>query len=215
MLVIGPNTTGSEVALFVSRGGAERVRVSCRTPPNFTTRKFLGASVNITGIALNRIPPRIADQVGWLVQRIVVGELDRYGLPRSKDGIATTMRQQRKAPVYDDGFVTALKAGQLEIVAAVVGFDGPDVILADGTRIQPDAVIAATGYRRGLEPLIGDLGALDEAGNPLVNGGREHPSAPGMFFIGYRADLSGQLRLMRSDARGVAKAVKLQRQSAA
>lgn len=40
-----------------------------------------------------------------------------------------------------------------EIVAAVEGFDGPGVLLADGTRIQPDVVIAATGYRRGLEPV--------------------------------------------------------------
>jgi hypothetical protein len=58
-------------------------------------------------------------------------------------------------------------------------------------------VIAATGYRRGLEPLVGHLGVLDENGIPLVSGGNEHPSAPGLFFNGYRTNLSGQLRLMR------------------
>ena len=39
------------------------------------------------------------------------------------------------------------RPGRIEIVAAVEGFDGEDVLLADGTRIQPQAVIAATGYR--------------------------------------------------------------------
>lgn len=210
VLVVGPGTTGSEVAFLLSQGGAGRVRVACRTPPNLTTRKFLGASVNLTGIVLNRIPLRLADQVGWLVQRVLFGNLDRYGLPRSPEGVATTLSHRQVTPAFDSGFVSALKAGRIEIVAAVVGFDGPDVLLADDTRIQPDAVIAATGYRRGLESLLGHLGVLDQDGNPLVSGGSEHPSAPGMFFIGYRADLSGQLRLMRADSRAIARAVRRQ-----
>jgi putative flavoprotein involved in K+ transport len=211
VLVVGPGTTGSEVAVLLSRGGAGRVRVSCRTPPNLTARKFLGASVNIPGIALNHLPLRVADQIGWLTQRILFGNLDRYGLPRSPDGVATTLRHRQQTPAYDDGFVALLKAGQVEIVAAVVGFNGPDVLLADGARIQPDAVIAATGYRRGLEPLLGQLGVLNENDTPLVSGGNTHPSAPGLFFIGYRADLSGQLRLMRPDARAIARAVRRHR----
>ena len=64
--------------------------------------------------------------------------------------------------------MSLLKAGRIEIVAAVVGFDGPDVLLGDGARIQPEVVIAATGYRRGLEPLVGHFGVLDEDGIPLA-----------------------------------------------
>ncbi len=210
LLVVGPGTTGSEIAVLLSRGGAGRVRVACRRPPNLTARKFLGASVNLPGIALNHLPLRIGDQIGWLSQWMLFGNLDRYGLPRSPDGVAT-LNQRHQTPAYDDGFVAALKAGRIEIVAAVVGFDGPGVLLADGTRIQPDAVIAATGYRRGLEPLLGRLGVLDEDGVPLVTGGDQHPSAPGLFFNGYRHDLSGQLRLMRRDAHAIARAVRRQR----
>ena len=210
VLVVGPGTTGSEVAALLSRGGAGRVRVACRTPPNMTARKILGTSVNIHGLALERLPLRVADQIGWLAQRVLFGNLDRYGLPRPPIGIATQSRRQQ-APAYDSGFVGLLKAGRIEIVAAVVGFDGPAVSLADGTQIQPDAVIAATGYRRGLGPLVGHLGVLDEDGKPLVGGGGQHPSARGLFFNGYRSDLSGQLRLMRPDARAIARAVRRQR----
>src|ERR1700704_2089216 len=116
------------------------------------------------------------------------------------------MSERQQAPAYDSGFVRLLNARQIEIVPAVGGFDGPDVLLADDTRIQPEAVIAATGYRSGLEPLVGHLGVLDEYGVPLVSGGDEHPSARGLFFNGYRTDLSGQLRLMRPDARAIARA---------
>jgi putative flavoprotein involved in K+ transport len=213
VLVVGPGVTGSEVAALLSRGGAGRVRVACRTPPNLTARKILGASVNVHGLALERLPLRVADQIGWLSQRALFGNLDRYGLPRSPIGIATMSRRQQ-APAYDSGFVGLLKAGRIEIVAAVAGFEGPDVLLADETRIQPDAVIAATGYRRGLEPLVGHLGVLDEDGKPLVSGGGQHPSTGGLFFNGYRSDLSGQLRLMRPDARAIARAVRKQLQTA-
>lgn len=208
VLVVGPNTTGSEVANLISRGGARRVRLACRTPPNLVTRKFLGVPINIPGIALNRFPTSVGDQITGLMQRMLFGDLDQYGLPRSELGVATTMRRRRQAPAYDDGFIALLKDRQIEIVAAVVGFDGPSVSLADGTNIEPDAVIAATGYRRGLESLVGHLGVLDGDGNPLVNGGDSHVAAPGMFFTGYRADLSGQLRLMRLDARSIAKSVR-------
>jgi putative flavoprotein involved in K+ transport len=208
VLVVGPGTTGSEVAAYLAKGGAGRVRVACRTPPNLTARKILGSSINISGIVLNHLPVRVGDQLSWLSQRIIYGNLDQYGLPRSPRGLVTTMRYGQQAPAYAEAFVPLLKAGQIEIVAAVEGFDGPGVLLADGTRIEPEIVIAATGYRRGLEPLVGHLGVLGDVGIPLVSGGGQCPSAPGLFFTGYRPDLSGQLRPMRYEARAIAKAAK-------
>jgi cation diffusion facilitator CzcD-associated flavoprotein CzcO len=211
VLVVGPGTTGSEVAAYLAKGGAGRVRVACRTPPNLTTRKILGSSINISGIVLNHLPLRVGDQLSWLSQRIIFGNLDQYGLPRSPSGLATTMRHRQQAPAYAEEFVPLLKAGRIEIVAAVEGFDGPSVLLADGTQIQPEAVIAATGYRRGLESLVGHLGVLGKDGIPLVSGGSQHPSAPGLFFNGYRPDLSGHLRLMRPEARAIARAIRRQK----
>jgi putative flavoprotein involved in K+ transport len=209
VLVVGPGTTGSEIAALLSRGGAGRVRVACRTAPNVIARKALGVSVNVHGIVLNRVPIPVADEITWRLQRILFGNLEPYGIPRSPYGIATATFKRQQTPVYDDnGFVRLLKSGEIKIVPAVAGFDGSDVLLADGTRIQPGAVIAATGYRRGLEPLVGHLGVLDENGIPLVSGGTQHPSAPGLFFNGYRANLSGQLRLMRPDARAIARAAR-------
>jgi putative flavoprotein involved in K+ transport len=168
----------------------------------------LGSSVNIPGVALSHVPLRAADQVAWLTQLMMFGRLDRYGLPRAPLGIASTLAIRHQAAAYDDGFVDELKAGRIEIVAGVVGLDGADVLLVDGTRIQPEAVVAATGYHRGLEPLVGHLGVLNDDGIPAVSGGKQHPGAPGLFFNGYRADLTGQLRLMRYDARAIAATVR-------
>ena len=134
------------------------------------------------------------------------GDLSRFGLPKPPVGAATQLAVNQQAPACDAGFLDAVRAGRIEIVTAVVGFDGPAVHLADGSRLEVDAVIAATGYRRGLAPLVGHLGVLDERGTPIVTGGQQHPNAPGLFFAGFRGDLSGQLRLMRHDARSIARA---------
>jgi putative flavoprotein involved in K+ transport len=48
-----------------------------------------------------------------------------------------------------------MRTGGVELVGAVEAFQGSEVLLADGTHITPDVVIAATGYRPGLEELVG------------------------------------------------------------
>ena len=207
VLVVSAGVTGSELALFLAEGGAARVRVAVRTPPNVLRRCRLGIPLNPTAPILDRLPSSVGDRAAALTQRVIFGDLSPYGLPRSPIGLMSTLRERRVGPAIDDGFVDAVKEGRIEIVAAVEGFDGPDVILADGQRIQPDAVIAATGYERGLEPLVGHLGVLTENGEPAVVRGKAHPIAPGLYFVGYTVRLSGPLRNIRIDAKRMAQAV--------
>ena len=64
--------------------------------------------------------------------------------------------------------------------------------------------MAATGYSRGLEPLVGHLGVLDERGVPRVHGGPA--AAPGLRFVGY-APRPGQIGHMGREARQAAKQI--------
>jgi putative flavoprotein involved in K+ transport len=68
-------------------------------------------------------------------------------------------------------------------------------------------VIAATGFRTGLEPMVGHLGVLDERGEPVVHGGDEHPGAPGLHFVGYDVVLGGLFRFIGIQAKELARAV--------
>jgi putative flavoprotein involved in K+ transport len=69
-------------------------------------------------------------------------------------------------------------------------------VLADGSRMFPDAVVVATGYRPGLEPLVGHLTAFGEHGIPSPQS-RLH-------FIGMRIPISGFLHEVGMDARQIA-----------
>jgi putative flavoprotein involved in K+ transport len=211
VLVVGPGVTGSEVATFLAEGGAARVRAATRTPPNIFPRKWLGFPLNLAALMVDALPPKLADANGRMMQRLIYGDLSPYGLPFPPLGIRRTLQERFMGPAIDAGFVSAVKEGRIEIVPTVTALDGEDVVLGDGSRIQPDVVICATGYRRGLEGLVGHLDVLDERGMPRDWPKVEVKGAPNLFFVGYYSKVSGQLRQMRFEARRVARAVKRRR----
>ncbi len=77
-------------------------------------------------------------------------------------------------------------------------------VLDDGNRVAVDAVVAATGFRTGLEPLVGHLGVLDERGRPLVRDVEEPAGAPGLHFVGFEVTLGGTLRRAGIEAKQLA-----------
>jgi putative flavoprotein involved in K+ transport len=143
-----------------------------------------------------------------MIQKTAVGDLSKHGLPLPPPGAYSKFMRDDVTPILDVGLVPMLKEGKVQIVAAVDSFDGRDVVLADGSRIQPDAVIAGTGFKRGLEPLVGELGLIEPLkGRPIVHGIETHPNAPGLHFIGYSNPISGMFREIAIDARRIAKTV--------
>jgi putative flavoprotein involved in K+ transport len=203
-LVIGPGNSGTEIATQLATAGARRVRLAVRTPPNLMPPTTLGVPATWLARASESAPTELVDAGSRLLHRAVFGDLTSLGIPRAPLGIASEHRKRGMGPVLDRGFVAALKRGAIEIVPAVSGFDGAAVELSDGSTIEPDLVIAATGFRHGLEPLAGHLGVLDERGRPLVRDGHADQNAPGLFFNGFWFPLSGQLPGMRRSSRRIA-----------
>ena len=70
--------------------------------------------------------------------------------------------------------------------------------LVDKQRIEPDIVISATGYRTGLENILGHLNILDDTGIPPIQGAEQLQNYPGLWFTGMKLRLSGVL-LMAGD----------------
>src|SRR6185503_11072885 len=116
------------------------------------------------GVMLRPLPPAIVDQIGAAVARLTFGSLAAYGLPRAPRGLYTALLETDAIPILDVGLVDALRRGAVRPVAGVVRLDDRDVVLSDDTRVAPDAVIACTGFRTALEPIVGHLGVLDAHG---------------------------------------------------
>jgi putative flavoprotein involved in K+ transport len=202
VLVVGPGCSGMEIAYDLATGGASRVRLAVRTPPNIIVRSPVGP---LFARAMLKLPPERADRVMSRVRKKEIGDLTEYGLPEPEEGVFSRLRRLSVAPaIVDKEWIQAIRDRQIEVVAGVETLDETAVKLADGARIEPDAVIAATGYRCGLESLVGHLGVLDERGVPRAVLGEA--AAPGLRFIGY-VPRPAQLGLLGGEARRAAKAI--------
>ena len=202
VLVVGAGNTGTEIAAQLADAGAARVRIAIRTPPNLIAAETLRLPATPFGVLADRLPP-------WLVDRLTplfVRDLSEYGLPRSPYGLATEIRARGLGVVVDRGFGDAVRSGRVEALGPVERLEGADVVLASGERLRPDVVIAATGYRMGLEPLVGHLDVLRPDGRPAVFGGTSHPSAPRLYFNGYYQPIAGQLPELRRTSRSIGRA---------
>ncbi|WP_406326393.1 NAD(P)/FAD-dependent oxidoreductase [Streptomyces sp. NBC_01617] len=204
VLVVGIGNTGAEIAVDLVEGGASRVRIAVRTVPHIVRRSTAGWPAQATGILVRRLPVRLVDRAGRLMAKVAVPDLTEQGLPRPDTGLYSRVKDGA-IPVQDVGLIDAVRGGHVLPVATVDSFDKDAVVLADGTRITPDAVIAATGYRRALEPLVGHLDVLDARGRPVVHGGRTPKHAPGLYFTGFTNPISGMFREMALDARKIAR----------
>ncbi|MER8221406.1 NAD(P)/FAD-dependent oxidoreductase [Streptomyces sp. NPDC094143] len=207
VLVVGVGNTGAEIAVDLVESGASRVRLAVRTVPHILRRSTAGWAAQYSGILVRRLPVGLVDRMSRVQAKVTMPDLSAHGLPRPDTGLYSRVRQGA-IPVQDVGLIDAVRKGRVEIVAAVDGFeDGGGIALADGTRISPDVVIAATGYVRALDGLVGHLGVLDARGRPVVHGARTPRDAPGLYFTGFTNPISGNLREMAIDAVRIAKAV--------
>ncbi|MET9761460.1 NAD(P)/FAD-dependent oxidoreductase [Streptomyces sp. NPDC006372] len=207
VLVVGVGNTGAEIAVDLVESGAARVRLAVRTAPHIVRRSTAGWAAQYSAVLVRRLPVGLVDRIARVQAKVAVPDLSAHGLPRPDTGLYARVKQGA-IPVQDVGLIDAVRKGRVEIVAAVDGFeDGGKIALADGSRISPDAVIAATGYVRALDGLVGHLGVLDARGKPVVHGPRTPPEAPGLYFTGFTNPISGNLREMAIDAVRIAKAV--------
>jgi putative flavoprotein involved in K+ transport len=206
VLVVGVGNTGAEIAVDLVEGGASRVRLSVRTAPHIVRRSTAGWAAQYTGVLVRRLPVGLVDRLARPMAKLSVPDLSEHGLPRPDTGLYTRVHEGA-IPVQDVGLIDAVRKGKVEVVAAVDGFEKAEALLADGTRITPDTVIAATGYTRSLENLVGHLDVLDARGLPVVNGARTPQNAPGLFFSGFVTPISGTFREVAIDAEKIAKVI--------
>ena len=148
VLVVGTGNTGAEIAVDLTEHGASRVRLAVRTPPHIVRREQFGVPAQVGGILLRHVPTRIADALVEGTRRLSMPSLRHKGLPDPSQGMFTRAARG-EIPVQDVGLVDAILANRVELVAAVDAFNDTQVVLADGSVLEPDVVRRqATGEDR-------------------------------------------------------------------
>jgi cation diffusion facilitator CzcD-associated flavoprotein CzcO len=203
VLVVGSGNSATEIATDLATASDVRVDLAVRTPPSIVRRDTRGIPTQLVGIALRHAPAFVVDPLAVALRRLTIGDLSGYGLPAPAKPYSQFLATGT-LPVLDHGFIAAVRAGRIGVLRGVSTLDGAEVVHDDGTRSRPDAVIAATGYQAGLEPILGPLALLDDRGLPTVSArGVTDPvvDAPGLFTVGISIQLSGLLREIAADSR--------------
>jgi cation diffusion facilitator CzcD-associated flavoprotein CzcO len=187
VLVVGAGSSAMEIAYDVAAGGATATWLSVRTVPNIMLRTLPGGfPSDFIATAMHHMPPRIADAMAEVARRLSIGDLSAVGLPRPSEGVFTRGHRLGRAPaIIDTQTLDAIRNRTITVVPVIESFDGDRVRLADGQTLQPDVVICATGYRRGLEALVGHLDVLDGRGVPFDDGARL--ADRGLWFLGFQS----------------------------
>lgn len=191
VLVVGAGNSGFDALNHLAEVNTVALWLSARNGPALLPKRIAKIAVHRLSPFMARLPLRVADAVIAITQRLVFGDLTKFGMPPAPTGGASRLTTDYTAIAADEGAVSAIKSGKITVVPSIREFTRDGVILANGSLIDPDIVIAATGYRTGLEQMVGHLGVLDGKGVPLFNGGQADPNLPGLWFTGMRPSIRG------------------------
>src|ERR1700751_5118767 len=205
VLVVGAGNSAADIAVQLADNGARKIWLAVRTPPHLVRRAMGPIPSDVFLELFPRVPPRIVDPLIARLNRLLVADLSVYGFHRPPLGLKATVEQRGRIPTLADELVDAVRAGRVEVVAAVAAVESGRVILADGTAVRPEVIVAATGFSTELDGLVGHLGVLNEHGEP--HGGFASHLGDGMFSIGYGIPPNGPLRAIRLSATPLASQV--------
>lgn len=178
LLVVGGGQSAAEVLerWLAHRQDSDRAWLSLRAHPRTLPHWILGIDVHYFAWPIEFLPPR------WL------------GLD------PTSFRE----PVLGLTVPRALRAGVIARVPEIRDYSRAEFVAADGTRLDPDLIVFATGFEYALDH-VRDLVASKTPWPPVR--GCESADDPGLYFLGLRhcrTLASAYLRGIARDARAVA-----------
>jgi len=206
VLVVGMGNTGAEIALDLAEHGVA-VALSVRSPVNIVHRDVLGRPTQQTSIMLARLPTPIGDALARLLCDVTVGDIGRYGLPRSRVSPLRQLREEGRTPVIDVGTLARIKSGQIAVFPGIRRLVAGGVEFVDGRTAKFDAIVLATGYRAGVAALFpGCTVPVDDSGLPTQLAGTG--ALDGVFFVGFDVrQAGGLLRTIAAQALSVAERI--------
>ena len=198
VLVVGAGSSGGEICVDLARAGVD-VTWAVRSAPQVLPREVVGVPSTPFAPAGEVLPDTWLDRIVPWLERRIYGPRDY--LPDPEQPIMRLLAEC-KEPMTADGIVELIRSGRVRVVDAVADLDTAGARLVDGSHLVVDHVIAATGYRTALEPLVGHLGVLGDDGRPV-----DAVPRPGLGFVGFRVPLTGTLWAIDRDAHTVADAI--------
>jgi dimethylaniline monooxygenase (N-oxide forming) len=171
VVVAGVGSSGADIAVELA-GVARSVTVAVRNVPTFTPRYHRGRPFDHRSTRLaGMLPVRIWR---WRARRVLDEEYRKRGLRLERLTRTTT-------PGTD--LLDELSSGRITMRPALFGFDETGAVFTDGTRVDADAIVLATGYAHAFPFLPTGVPATMDGALALYRLVFP-PGAPGLAFVG-------------------------------
>jgi cation diffusion facilitator CzcD-associated flavoprotein CzcO len=204
VLVVGAGNSGCDLAVDAAMA-RKTTYLSMRRGQVFQPKTFFGRSRNDLPL-LGALPMWLAERVSRSLVRIAVGtNADYPGLPRP-----STPNLNRQPPVVNSQLLYWIQHGRITVRPEITSIDGTVVTFSDGTRLEPDTVLWATGFAVRL-PFLEDGLLQWRNGVPLRVGGLTVPLGPGRLYLaGLASPRGAQLPVYSAQARLIARMIRLE-----
>jgi hypothetical protein len=193
VLVIGVGNSGMDIACDATKL-ARSVSVVTRHGVHVLPKYAFGRPIDQFGTPVNAwIPFRLERRVYEIVQRFSTGRPEDRGLPRPDHRLLSAH------PTVSSEFCDRVGHGDIDMKPGIERLGGKTVHFVDGTSIEVDTLVYATGYTVSLPFFDPDL--YDPADNAMPLYQRVlTPELPGLFFIGFVQTVGSNIPLMELQA---------------
>lgn len=191
VLVVGVGNSGAEIANELVESGVS-VTLAIRSGVHVVPLQLLGIPIQYLSVGLQSLPGSLQNLILKIFGKITTLVFGNSPLPKPPCTIL------EKPPVIGLKLVQHIRNGTIRLQGNIAEFTETGAIFDDGTALEFDHVILATGYRAALGPLQG-LIHLDERGFAR----RERVASldqPGLYFVGHNYSAVGALLNIRRDA---------------
>jgi cation diffusion facilitator CzcD-associated flavoprotein CzcO len=197
VVVVGMGNSAMDIAADAA-GTAERVHLAARRGAHIVPKYLLGRPLDAYGLPA-QVPFALRAALYRGLIRFAAGPPTRYGLPRPDHRVG------QAHPTVSSAIFERLAAGTVVPKPNLVALGERTARFADGSEVEADVVVYATGYRVSFPFFAPELIAAPENDLPLFRR-VFHPDVPDLAFIGLLQPLGAIMPLAEAQARWVADA---------
>ncbi len=140
VLIVGGGNSACDIACDAARS-ADQAWISLRRGYHFIPKTVFGIPTDEFTSSGPRLPLRLRQILFQRLVTFVAGDVSRLGLPRPDHKILESH------PIINDQLIHHLRHGDIHVKADIERFEGKDVLFKDGTRLEIDLILYATGYK--------------------------------------------------------------------
>lgn len=209
VVVVGGGNSGCDIACEAAQVAEVAVH-SLRRGYHLVPKYLFGvpADLFLEVFLRLRIPLAMRRAVGSLLLKLTSHEVWRYGYPRPDH------KMFESHLILNDQLLHFASHGDVVPKPDIARFEGSTVRFTDGSSVDADLVVLATGYRLQL-PFLAEADLPWREGRPRLYLNLFHPTYDNLFVLGLMQPSGGQWQLVDHQARAVAAFVAATRRGSA